>query len=180
MCEEYRRALPDLRTDLYGSMHAADCLLYCGDRKSALKIAIGYNLQPLWPVALDSDVLARIRIASGQYAQAAELLRGNPSILLYEALAESGRRAEAERILERLAPKTVRRTFSSFGTMTGRGRLGMPPKFSAPPQAGARPRTFRCSSASSSIVCLAGEHRGLPRIPDSLLPAARSRGSVPS
>jgi hypothetical protein len=105
VCENYRRTLPDLRSDLYGSMHAADSLLYCGDRKSALKVAVGYNLQPLWPVAMDSDVLARIRIASGKYARAEELLRGQPGILLYEALAETGRRPEAEQILEGLAPK---------------------------------------------------------------------------
>jgi hypothetical protein len=105
VCEDFRRALPDLRSDLYGSMHAADSLLYCGDRKSALKVAVGYNLQPLWPVAMDSDVLARIRIASGRYGQAEELLRGHPGILLYEALAELGRRPEAEQILEGLAPK---------------------------------------------------------------------------
>lgn len=105
VCESYRRALPDLY--LYGSVHAAECLLYCGDRKSALRAAVGYNLQPLWPVAMDPDVLARIRIASGRYGQAEELLCGYPGLLLYEALAELGMRSEAERTLNGLAPKNA-------------------------------------------------------------------------
>jgi hypothetical protein len=69
VCEEYRRALPDLKRDLYGSERAAESLLYCGDRKSALKAAVGYDLQPFWPVAMDPEVLARIRISSASYAR---------------------------------------------------------------------------------------------------------------
>jgi hypothetical protein len=107
VCENYRQDLPDLRKDLYGSMHAADALLYCGDRKSAIKVVVGYDLQPLWPVAMDPEALARIRIASGRYARAEELLRGRTSIRLYEALAELGMRSEAERTLEGLVKKNV-------------------------------------------------------------------------
>jgi hypothetical protein len=104
-CDDYRRALPGLRHVLYASVSAADFLLYCGDRKSALKAAVGYDLQPLWPVAMDPEVLARIRMSSGSYDKAEQLLRGGTSLLLYETLAELGRQPEAEEILERLAPK---------------------------------------------------------------------------
>lgn len=101
-CDEFRRALPDLKRNLYGTERAAEVLLYCGDRKSALKAAVGYDLQPLWPVAMDPEILARIRISSAGYAQAEALLRERSSYWLYVALAEQGRR---EHVLERLAAK---------------------------------------------------------------------------
>ncbi len=103
VCQNDRRSLPDLKHDLYGSMRVADSLLHCGDRKGALEAALGYGVQPFWPVAMDPEVLARIRISSGSYAQAEQLLRGRPGLLLYVALADQGRRTEAEQILEYLA-----------------------------------------------------------------------------
>lgn len=104
-CEAYRRALPGLGHDLYGSQHAAEFLLYCGDRKAAVQAFLGYDVQPLWPFPLDPDPLARIRLFSGRYAQAESLLGPGPSYQRYLAVAGQGRQAEADRILEALAGK---------------------------------------------------------------------------
>jgi hypothetical protein len=104
-CEAYRRALPGLNHDLYGSQHAAEFLLYCGDARAAVKAFLGYDVQPLWPFPLDPVALARIRLFSGRYAQAESLLGHMPSYQLYLAIIGQGRQAEADHILEGLAGK---------------------------------------------------------------------------
>lgn len=103
-CAVYRRALPDLKYDLYGSYDASQILLYCGDIKGALTAALGYQTMPFWPDAMDPRVLAAIRLAMRKYSEAERLLRlGEPDNLLYVALASQGRSDEAEEALEAVA-----------------------------------------------------------------------------
>lgn len=102
-CEAYKRAWPGLRNDLYGSQHAAEFLLYCGDPKSAVQVIVGYDVQPLWPYPPDPAALARIRIARGRYEQAGDLLRVRHTYLSYVALAEQGRHARADDVLAEIA-----------------------------------------------------------------------------
>jgi hypothetical protein len=104
-CEAYRRALPDLQRDLYGSTHAAEFLLYCGDPKAAVRAAVGFDSQPFWPGSLDPEALARIQISLGRHAKAKQLLKGRPSYLLYVALADQGRRSEANEVLKQVAER---------------------------------------------------------------------------
>jgi hypothetical protein len=103
--DSYKRALPTLRHDLYGSQHAAEFLLYCGDLKAATQAFVGFDGTPFWPSPPDPEVLARLRIANRKYAAAEALLQDRPSYLRYVALAEQGRRVEADDVLERVAEK---------------------------------------------------------------------------
>jgi hypothetical protein len=102
-CEEYERAWPRLRNDLYGSQLASEFLLYCGDPKSAIQAFVGFDGQPLSPFPPDPAALARIRIERGKYEQAEDVLRERHTYLSYVALTELGRRAEAEHVLDEIA-----------------------------------------------------------------------------
>lgn len=104
-CDGYRKAVPKLRRDLYASEHAADFLIYCGDAKAALRASIGFDGQPLWPGPLDPQIAARIWIFRGKFARAEAALRGHPVYLLYVALVDQGRHAEADEVLQKAAER---------------------------------------------------------------------------
>jgi hypothetical protein len=82
-------------------MNAADMQIYCGDLKSALRAALGYDSQVFWPSPMDSSTLARIRLAQGRYVEAERLLRASSSgnDLLYVAIVSQGRTEEANAVL---------------------------------------------------------------------------------
>jgi hypothetical protein len=101
-CETYKQALPGLRHDLYATQYASEFLLYCGDFKSAVQAFLAFDVQPLWPVPPDPEILARFRISRGRYKQAEELLHGRPSYFLYVALVEQGRRLQADEVLNQI------------------------------------------------------------------------------
>ena len=101
-CETYKRALPGLRHDLYATQNASEFLLYCGDFKAAVQAFLAFDVQPLWPVPPDPEILARFRISRGRYKQAEELLHSRSTYLLYVALAEQGRRIQADEVLNQI------------------------------------------------------------------------------
>jgi hypothetical protein len=101
-CKTFKRALPGLRHDLYATEYASEYFLYCGDFKSAIQAFLAFDVQPLWPSPPNPEILAQFRIARGRYKQAEELLRGRPAYLLYVALAEQGRRIQADEVLDRI------------------------------------------------------------------------------
>ncbi|HEY3122913.1 MAG TPA: hypothetical protein VGK70_02500, partial [Thermoanaerobaculia bacterium] len=86
---------------MYLAENAADMQVYCGNLKLALRAALDYDIQPLWPVAMDKSTLARIRLAQRRYEEAERLLQGDRfgNYILYLALAKQGRADEANGIL---------------------------------------------------------------------------------
>jgi hypothetical protein len=104
-CATYRESVNVLRRDPYGTGDATEFLLYCGDAVGAVRAFVGFEPGPF---AFDSprkEHLARIRLATGRYDQAEALLGGEPSYLLYEAIAAQNRWEEADEILDQVAVK---------------------------------------------------------------------------
>lgn len=104
-CGAYRRALPDLRHDYYGSLHAGEFLSYCGDTKGALRALTSFDGALFETQSLPRTSLAQVRLFDGRYAEAENLLGNAPSYPLYLAVVGQGRLADADRILESIDGK---------------------------------------------------------------------------
>lgn len=100
-CSGYESLIPKARHQLYLAENAAAMQVYCGNLKLALRAALDYDVQPLWPFAMDKSTLAGIRLAQQRYEEAERLLQGGRSgnYILYLALVKQGRTDEANEIL---------------------------------------------------------------------------------
>jgi hypothetical protein len=180
-CEVYRRALPDLKYKVYASERAAESLLYCGDRKSAVKAAVGYDITPFWP----SLWIPRFWPGYGSRAEgtprpSSSFGDGQASCCTRRSLNRDGERRRKASWKAWRPTRGWHTSSSSFDTTTGRARLEKPLESSARRCASTGPQFPGGLPVLSKAACSAEVRRDLGRIRVSNLPSERSLAFAPS